>query len=127
MSQKTTLKELPVLPQSFEGQWGPQAPLGNNLRVQTRPGHRAAIIPLRDGLYLVAELREQVVSQFGILPLIPVAVKVAQVALKEDEEGVSNAEKAKDWIQDRLQNLPLNQAPEMGCSRCNCAKCGGAR
>lgn len=59
--------------------WGPAVRMGRNLRVQAAVGHRAAVIELKPGLFLVAELPEQATRpEFGIIPfLAPMIVKAA--------------------------------------------------
>ncbi len=59
--------------------WGPAVRMGRNLRVQAAVGHRAAVIELKPGLFLVAELPEQATRpEFGFLPfLAPMIVKAA--------------------------------------------------
>lgn len=59
--------------------WGPAARMGKNLRVQAAVGHRAAVIELKPGLYLVAELPETALRpEFGFVPLLaPMIVKAA--------------------------------------------------
>jgi hypothetical protein len=63
--------------------------VGPKVRVQAQRGTRAAVIALRPGLYLVAELPEQVAkSEFGALPLLaPMMVNAARRALVEDDGG----------------------------------------
>ena len=69
--------------------WGPFANVGPKVRVQAQRGTRAAVIALRPGLYLVAELPEQVAkSEFGALPLLaPMMVNAAKRALVDDDGG----------------------------------------
>jgi hypothetical protein len=59
--------------------WGPAVRMGRNLRVQAAVGHRAAVIELKPGLFVVAEIPEQATRpEFGILPfLAPMIVKAA--------------------------------------------------
>jgi len=65
--------------------WGPSARLGRRLRIQAACGHRAAVIELRPGLYLVAELPETVAeAEFGFAPLLaPLLLTAAKRALAE--------------------------------------------
>ncbi len=69
--------------------WGPFIDVGPKVRIQARRGIRAAVIALRPGLYLVAELPEQVArSGFGAVPLLaPMMVNAARRALVEDDGG----------------------------------------
>ena len=64
--------------------WGPLTRLGDNLRVQARRGHRAAVVELQPGMYIVAEVPEEMVRpQIGILPLLaPLLMLAANRALK---------------------------------------------
>lgn len=64
--------------------WGPFVNLGRNLRLQARSGHRAAVVEIRKGLFLVAEVPEKSLKpEFGILPLLaPLLVTAARSALK---------------------------------------------
>lgn len=76
----------PVAPKPAEaGAWGPSVRLGNKLRIQAAAGHRAAVIDLKPGLFLVAELPEAVTrSEFGIAPVLaPLMVTAARRALDE--------------------------------------------
>lgn len=72
-SREPVLQPVPAAP------WGPAVRMGNHLRVQAAVGHRAAVISLRPGLYLVAELPEEAMRpEFGVLPLLaPMIVKAA--------------------------------------------------
>jgi hypothetical protein len=80
--------------------WGPAVRMGRHLRVQAEVGHRAAVIELRPGLFLVAEVPEQVARpEFGVVPLLaPLLVKAASDALHlrrhpDDEEEAEFAPK----------------------------------
>ncbi len=70
------------------GGWGPSVRMGRNLRIQAASGHRAAVIDLKPGLYLVAELPEAVTrTEFGIAPLLaPLMVKAAKKAIDEGKK-----------------------------------------
>ena len=65
------------------GEFGRAAQLGDNSEIATKKGYRAAVIPLRKGLFLVAELPvEATKSEFGVVPLLgPLMVKAAVKAL----------------------------------------------
>jgi len=67
--------------------WGPSVALGRQLRIQARMGHRAAVIDLRPGLFLVAEIPEAVTrTEFGIAPLLaPLMVRAATQALNPEQ------------------------------------------
>ena len=68
--------------------WSPPAKLGRNLRLQASQGHRAAVIELKPGLYLVAELPEQVArSEFGVAAVLaPLVVKAASKAIQRRQQ-----------------------------------------
>ena len=58
--------------------WGPLTRLSDNMRVQARRGHRAAVVELQPGMYIVAEVPEDMVRpQFGVLPVLAPLVLVA--------------------------------------------------
>lgn len=59
--------------------WGPQSRLGEHLRLSAEEGYRAAVIVLRPGLYLVAEVDEAATRpQLGFVPLLaPLIVRSA--------------------------------------------------
>ena len=59
--------------------WGPAVRMGRNLRVQAAVGHRAAVIELKPGLFLVAEMPESALRpEFGFLPLLaPMIIRAA--------------------------------------------------
>ena len=71
------------------GQWSPLAPMGAHLRLQAAAGHRAAVVPLRPGLYLVAEIPDaQARSEFGAAAVLaPMVIKAATRALTQGQEG----------------------------------------
>ena len=72
---------------SFAGtareRWGAFVNLGPNLRLQAKVGHRAAVVELRKGLFLVAEVPEKTLKpEFGFLPLLaPLLITAAKSAL----------------------------------------------
>lgn len=70
-----------------EAGWGPSVALGRQLRIQARMGHRAAVIDLKPGLFLVAEIPEAVTrTEFGIAPLLaPLMVNAASQALNPNQ------------------------------------------
>jgi hypothetical protein len=63
--------------------WGPAVRMGRHLRVQAEVGYRAAVIELRPGLFLVAEVPERATRpDFGVVPLLaPLILKAASDAL----------------------------------------------
>ncbi len=68
--------------------WSPPAKLGRHMRLQARQGHRAAVIELRPGLFLVAELPERVArSEFGVASVLaPLVVKAASKAIQHRQQ-----------------------------------------
>lgn len=64
--------------------WGPFVKLGEHIRLQAARGHRAAVVELRPGLYLVADVpSKHLEPEFGVLPLLaPLIVTAAQAAMK---------------------------------------------
>lgn len=66
-------------------EYGPTTQLGPNLRLQARRGHRAGVIELRPGLYLVAEVPAEALQrpEFGAAFLVPLVTSVAVEALKQ--------------------------------------------
>ncbi len=59
--------------------WSPPARMGRHMRIQARAGYRAAIVELKPGLYMVAEVPEQATRpEFGLAPLLaPMMMKAA--------------------------------------------------
>ncbi len=68
--------------------WSPLVKMGRNFRIQAAEGYRAAVVPLKPGLFLVAELPEHVArSEFGIVPLLaPLVVRAASRAISKPPE-----------------------------------------
>ncbi len=68
--------------------WSPPARMGRHLRLQAIQGHRAAVIELKPGLYLVADLPEQVArSEFGVTSVLaPLVVKAASKAIQRRQQ-----------------------------------------
>lgn len=63
--------------------WGPIVRMGQHSRVQAAEGYRAAVIELKPGLFLVAEMPEAVARpEFGMVPMLaPLMVNAARGAL----------------------------------------------
>lgn len=60
------------------GEWGPVTKLGEHTRIQARTGHRAAVVRLQPGMYLVAEVPEVSLDvDFGAAPLLAPLLTVA--------------------------------------------------
>ena len=68
--------------------WSPLVRMGPTFRIQAAQGYRAAVVPLKPGLFLVAELPEHVArSEFGIAPLLaPLVVRAASRAITKPPE-----------------------------------------
>ena len=68
--------------------WSPLARMGPNFRIQAAQGYRAAVIELKPGLFVVAELPEHVArSEFGVLPLLaPLVIRATSRALSKPKE-----------------------------------------
>ena len=76
--------------------WNPPGAMGNNLRVQARAGHRAAVMELRSGLYLVADVTSEVLMPStqgedvgAVLPGL--MAKAAITAIRNRRERRQNA------------------------------------
>jgi len=68
--------------------WGPNVRMGRHLRIQAAAGHRAAVIDLKPGLFLVAEVPEAVTrAEFGFIPLLaPLMIRAAKKSIDEPEQ-----------------------------------------
>ena len=68
--------------------WGPAVSMGRRLRIQAALGYRAAVIELKPGLYLVAEVPDAVTRQeFGLAPLLaPMMMRAARRSMDEPQE-----------------------------------------
>lgn len=67
--------------------WGPAVRMGNWLKIQAAQGFRAAVIELKPGLFLVAEMPEAVTrTEFGLAPLLaPLMTAAARRSLDEPQ------------------------------------------
>jgi hypothetical protein len=104
------------------GGWGPVAKLNQNIRIQAGNGHRAAVMELRPGLYLVADVRDQAVlpaTEGGIGAVLPMlmakgaANAIQRVVQKRRESG-----KPRLWNRHERNNPVLNppQQPHLSPS-----------
>jgi len=68
--------------------WSPNVRMGPNFRIQAAQGYRAAVIELKPGLFIVAELPAHVArSEFGIAPLLaPLVIRAATRAIQKPPE-----------------------------------------
>ena len=131
------------------GEFGRAAQLGDNSEIATKKGYRAAVIPLRKGLFLVAELPvEATKSEFGVVPLLgPLMVKAAVKALtgsgeerrearRDDPERPRLLERLRPQLRaPRDEEAELDEAEallgwsegdDFGCAKCG-GGCGGGR
>lgn len=78
--------------------WSRHVALGNHLRVQAKTGHRAAIVELRPGLWLVASVPEETLrTEVGVLPLLaPLLVTAANRAINQKKPILPKALKRKE-------------------------------
>ncbi len=83
--RRGTTPSTPVSAATPNGAWGPSVRMGRALRIQAAAGHRAAVIDLKPGLFLVAELPDAVTrTEFGLAPVLaPLMVTAARRALDE--------------------------------------------
>jgi len=87
--------------------------MGDNLEVRAKQGHRAAVLELRPGLYLVSEVKAEQVD-FGMVPfLMPVLsqamVRAARKALQNG--ALRKKDKQKSTHQVVNVPVPVNLAP----------------
>lgn len=73
-------------------------PLGEQLRLQARRGHRAAVVQLRPGLWLVAAVPEETLrTEVGVLPLLaPLLVTAANRAINQKKAILPKALKKQE-------------------------------
>ncbi|MBK9369406.1 MAG: hypothetical protein IPN01_24425 [Deltaproteobacteria bacterium] len=131
------------------GEFGRAAQLGDNSEIATKKGYRAAVIPLRKGLFLVAELPvEATKSEFGVVPLLgPLMVKAAVKALTgsgEERREARRDDPDRPRLLERLRPqlraprdeeaeldeaealLGWSEGDDFGCAKCG-GGCGGGR
>lgn len=104
----------PAAPSAPAGTWGPVASLNSNIRIQAGNGHRAAVMELRPGLYLVADVKDQAVlpsAEGGIAGVLPAlmakgaANALRTVIQKRRESG------GRRRLWDRERNNPVLNPP----------------
>lgn len=90
--------------------WGPAVRMGRTLRVQAAVGHRAAVIELKSGLFLVAEVPEAALRpEFGFIPLLaPMIMNAATSAIGPITQAVQAAQQNR---QARPARPPRQHAP----------------
>ena len=97
--------------------WQKPIDLGANLRIQTRPGVRAAVIEVKPGLFVVAEVpTESVEFGFGPMLLAPALIKTLGRALQGQRSagGAGRAHRPELSTQPAPRQLPgpTADAPE---------------
>lgn len=84
------------------GSGGPEKVVDGRLRVQARPGHRAAVLELRPGLYILADVPEQTLrgmagwdeGEVGLAPvLVPLIVSSAAQALHHARQAAPSEDR----------------------------------
>ena len=112
--------------------WGPDVEAGSNLRVRARKGFRAAVVEVKPGLYVVAEVPERAVEfGFGPLLLAPALAKTLGRAFRRNaqkgsvvqhkprrlalpgptEDDEAGGDDLPRWLDDE-------DAAELGCALC---------
>lgn len=132
--------------------WGQTTEVGPNIRIQTRNGRRAALVPIRDGLWILGDLDEatleqmqqQATAEIGFAPMLMLAPLLIQATMKGLAPEIARAQAgnpipagmpgAQGATFQRLLNslVPKLLAPselavpvaEIGCggSRCHCGE-----
>jgi hypothetical protein len=84
--------------------WSPAIALGPNLKMKARKGFRAAVVEVKPGLFVVAEVPERSV-EFGLGPLLlaPALVKTLGRAFRRGQAGQGQA---------GVQQQPASPAPQ---------------
>ena len=92
--------------------WSPAVSMGPHLRIQAAEGYRAAVIELKPGLFIVAEVPEHVArSEFGIAPLLaPLVVRAATKAIATPPEQ-RLLPKLVQAVQQRAATTPTQAQP----------------
>lgn len=99
--------------------WSRHVALGQHLRVQAKRGHRAAIVELRPGLWLVAAVPEETLrTEVGVLPVLaPLLVTAASRAIHQKQpilpKALRREEPPVEWA-----DAEDVQALEQGSCRC---------
>jgi hypothetical protein len=67
--------------------WSPLARMGKHLRIQASNGHRAAVIELKPGLFVVADIPDAMAKpELGFAPILaPLMIRAANRAMKRRE------------------------------------------
>ncbi|MBK6580179.1 MAG: hypothetical protein IPG17_29225 [Sandaracinaceae bacterium] len=89
--------------------WQKPLDLGANMRIQTRPGMRAAVVEVKPGLFVVAEVpAESVEFGFGPMLLAPALIKTLGRALqgRRSAGGAGRAHRPELSTQPAPKQLP---------------------
>lgn len=112
-SKKATERTKTALEGVFD-RWGAFLPLGDHIRVQAHDGYRAAVMQLRPGMWIVAEIPAEVKrEEVGFVPLVamlaPVIVKSAKKALAQSATTASAKKAAPQLPVLRSQQAPIKK------------------
>ncbi|MCB9779733.1 MAG: hypothetical protein H6742_14305 [Alphaproteobacteria bacterium] len=90
--------------------WSPAIALGPNLKMKARKGFRAAVVEVKPGLFVVAEVPERSV-EFGLGPLLlaPALVKTLGRAFRRGQAGQGQAGVQQQSASPAPQALPAPQ------------------
>lgn len=98
--------------------WGPVAKLTSNIRIQAGNGHRAAVMELRPGLYIVADVKDQATlpsAEGGIAGVLPALMaRGAANALQtivQNRRAQREAGGGRRRLWDRQRNNPVLNPP----------------
>ena len=94
--------------------WAPPGRLGDHIRFQAREGHRGVIIPVAKGLYLVADVKDATLEQFGadFGGLTTAIVSTAEKALSNDPQPNAQRNPATRELMDRVTREATHQVLE---------------
>lgn len=93
--------------------FGPPARLGEHLRIQAQVGHRAGVIELRPGLFLVAEVPVEAMRrpEFGAALLVPLVTSVAVDVLTNPKTQTAIAQAARNGVEAISHQLAVRRDP----------------
>jgi len=93
--------------------YGPPTQLGEHLRIQAETGHRAGVIELRPGLYLVAEVPTETLSrpEFGAAFLVPLVTSIAVDALTNPQTQAAIVQATQHGVQALTRPFIGHQPP----------------
>ena len=104
--------------------WNPPGAMGRNLQVQARSGHRAAVMELREGLYLVADVSSSTTMPStqgedvgAILPALMVRAAARAIQRRRQNRTALDALQPRQISGPTHQSAPLQlHGPIAGCS-----------